>query len=82
MLSCFCHNSKFINHCGNCLKKIRDISHCVRYPCEHGGFLGFYCDMKCLTESPPATIDEFTDLRLDNMQNTIEEFGIFDRFNK
>lgn len=79
MLKCKCNDDEFKGYCDGCLKGIRNISHSIRYPCSEGGFLGYYCNMNCMVKNLPIPADEYTDLRLDNVQMTIEKFGILDK---
>lgn len=92
MLSCTCKENEeewFYNSCDACLKKIRDPSHALRFPLNGGGWIGCYCSLICLVKQPPLNFEdddenslEFTELRLDNMQSTIETKKIYDRFKK
>src|SRR5439155_7296 len=60
MLSCTCKEEDdiwFTNSCDCCFKKIRNISHCIRFPLEDGGWLGCYCSLDCMTQQPPLNVN-------------------------
>jgi hypothetical protein len=83
MLTCCCHEEDwFEGVCDSCFKKIKDISHCLRYPVKGGGWVGCFCSMECIVKSPPYDVDEFTEIRLDCMEDVISDVGIYDRFTK
>ena len=84
MLTCMCKEDEeedfwFEGVCDTCLKRIRNCSHALRYPTEHGGWLGCYCSLECLVKNPPIDVDEYADLRIDNMVDVIEKKQIYDR---
>jgi hypothetical protein len=81
MLSCSCHDEEdwFSSVCDGCFKKIRDVSHCLRYPVKDGGWIGCFCSMTCLVQNPPLPIDECTEIRLDCMEDVISSLCIYDR---
>lgn len=89
--NCFSENSEFESSfdndndwysgiCDTCGKKIRNISHSLRYPLNDGGWYGEYCCIEHMIENPPKDVDKLADLRIDNMVQIITEKGIYDRF--
>jgi len=68
----------FIGKCQTCLRKIRDISHAIRFPLEEGGWSGCYCSLDCIKKDINY-IDEKINIRLNSMMFSLEDSGIMDR---
>ena len=95
MLTCCCRNldpdedehldvdnpyAWFDKNCDDCLGKIRDASHCLRFPTEGGGWVGTFCSLECLENKPPRPITSYSRLLIDQMVAGIQRKGVMDRF--
>jgi hypothetical protein len=65
--------------CNTCDKKIRDLSHAIRYPVFGGGWVGCYCSLECLETNKPRESNCINDAILNVAIETIELKGIVDR---
>lgn len=89
MLRCLCRDAEensgevldywFTGRCDNCNRKIRDLSHAVRYPAKDGGWKGCYCSFYCVSQMPPYQTNKEDNVRLKNVKSRVEEIGIMDR---
>ena len=74
------YNNWFIGKCQICLKKIRDLSHSIRFPEENGGWSGCYCSFDCLKEDiDNMTMNDNVLSKFEKMQDSIFSDGIMDR---
>jgi len=72
------YNNWFNGKCQVCYRKIKDLSHAVRFPHEGGGWSGCYCSIKCIKDDI-GVIKEKINLRLNTMLFSLEDTGIMDR---
>lgn len=70
-------NNWFTGNCDTCVRKIRNMSHAVRFPEEDGGWKGCYCSAECMKKN--IVQEEKTNLRINIMFQTLSNFGIMDR---
>jgi len=85
MLNCYCREGDDLNWfsgtCDICKKTILNKSHALRYPFKNGGWVGVFCSWDCLNQSDffAGTEDVDQYLRLENLRNTLDMYGIMDR---
>jgi len=64
----------FIGKCEQCHKKIKQASHCIRLPPDHGGWVGCFCSEECAIETANTEIKE-------NLSTNNGELERYRRFN-
>ena len=89
MLRCMCREAEeadgekkttwFTGACDTCDKRIRDLSHAVRYPHAIGGWKGCYCCFECMRNAPPYQMNNEDNERVIELQQHINNVGIMDR---
>lgn len=93
MLTCCCRNFNqdeddeldtdpsawFSGNCDNCTARILNISHALRQPVLGGGWVGCYCCVECVTESPARVLDNMAMILLNRILDQLSDKGIFNR---
>ena len=84
MFTCMCReeedsNEWFTGRCDVTNKRIKNISHAIRYPVKGGGWKGCFSSFKAMLEDPPYQMNGEDHVRVKQLRLNLSNYGVMDR---
>ena len=84
MFVCMCRededsNEWFTGRCDVTNKRIKNISHAIRYPVKGGGWKGCFSSFKAMLEDPPYQMNGEDHVRVKQLRLNLSSYGVMDR---